>query len=499
MLDPQQCQHIIAAFRSKRVLVIGDLILDVFVKGSSTRLCPEAPVPVVDVSSRTACIGGAGNAALNISLLGANTTFCTVIGEDAAGDEALTLMKNFKNNRESIFRSASRDTIVKTRVVAGAQVITRFDIGTTSTIPDEIASDIAQFLDKHYATFDAVVIADYDKGMISKRLLQVIAKLQAKYKKFLAVDSKRLAFFSELNPSLVKPNYEEAVKLLNAGHQLDDRIAQMTNASEALTAITQAKLIALTMDHDGSLIIENGAVVHGAKAPSVRAPQVSGAGDTYLAAFTLCYICSKDIPLSANIATQAASLAIRKESTATCSEIELKCHFAMMIKYIHDYDDLRQVCLTYRDNDKRIVFTNGCFDILHSGHVAYLQGAKELGDILIVGVNTDESIERLKGPSRPINPLSDRLRVLSGMADVDHVVTFGNTIDGDRPMNLINTIRPDVFVKGGDYRKSELPELAMLKSLGADVVILPRIPDKSTTDIINRIHHPPQELNSMVS
>jgi D-beta-D-heptose 7-phosphate kinase / D-beta-D-heptose 1-phosphate adenosyltransferase len=498
MPDPKRYQQIINAFRLKNVLVIGDLILDVFVKGSSTRLCPEAPVPVVDVVSRTPCIGGAGNTAANVRLLGADVTFCTVIGYDPAGDEAINLMKDFKNQDKSIFRNHLRETIVKTRIVAGTQVVTRFDSGTTTPIPVDISEAIAQFLKASYPSFDAIIISDYDKGVINDHLVDTILSLQRQHQKFLAIDSKRLTYFSRLRPSLVKPNYDEAAKLLQAEPRLTDRTIQMSNVSRNLKDLTGADIIALTLDSDGSLIIQDGNAVYSVGAPLVSSPQVSGAGDTYLAAFVLAYLSSNDASISADIATQAATLAIKKASTAACEVIELKCYFAMMARHIDDYNDLREICQSYHESKKRIVFTNGCFDILHSGHVAYLHQAKELGDVLIVGVNTDESIKRLKGPTRPINRLSDRLQVLSGMADIDHVVPFGNEYDSDRPINLIETIQPDVFVKGGDYRMADLPELSILQKIGTEVVILPRIPDKSTTDIINRIHQPSIAVNLLV-
>jgi D-beta-D-heptose 7-phosphate kinase / D-beta-D-heptose 1-phosphate adenosyltransferase len=477
----------ISRFSSLNVLVIGDFILDVFIKGISNRLCPEAPVPVVDVIDRLTYLGGAANTACNLCLLGANVTFCSVIGADAAGNEALSLLRQFGQNNIAVFNDTGRETIVKTRVVAGKQLITRFDGGTTGALSDLTADKLIAYLQKVYADFDVVILSDYDKGVITDRLVHALVRLQNVHKKFLAVDSKRLPFFRALTPSLVKPNYEEAIKLAGLMPQCHERASQMAGHEHVLREQTGADIIALTLDDEGSLIFQKGIEMYQARAPKVTSPQVAGAGDTFLSAFAMAYVISGDVQTSAETANAAAFIAIRKEATATCTAAELKCHFNMMAKHIANTDDLKELCAAYHEAGKRIVFTNGCFDILHTGHVTYLTCAKELGDVLIVGLNSDESIRRLKGEMRPVNPLSDRLQVLSGLTSVDHIITFGEESD-DTPVNLISVVRPHVFVKGGDYRKEDLPELKLLESQGAEVVIIPSIPDRSTTNIINRMN-----------
>jgi D-beta-D-heptose 7-phosphate kinase/D-beta-D-heptose 1-phosphate adenosyltransferase len=181
-----------------------------------------------------------------------------------------------------------------------------------------------------------------------------------------------------------------------------------------------------------------------------------------------------------------ASIAIAKEGTATCSQAELRSHYQLQSKYIATLPELGEICSAYRNSRKRIVLTNGCFDILHSGHVTYLRKAKELGDVLIVGLNTDESIRRIKGKSRPVNSLADRLQVLAGLSSVDHIAPFGDESD-DTPMGLINIVRPDIFAKGGDYLNKELPEASTVEACGGKIVFIDHVPDHSTTRIINRI------------
>jgi len=191
---------------------------------------------------------------------------------------------------------------------------------------------------------------------------------------------------------------------------------------------------------------------------------------------------------------------VKKESTSSFSSNELRAYFDLNNKYISSAEQLKELCDNYHQQGKRIIFTNGCFDILHSGHVTYLHRVRKLGDILIAGINTDESIKRLKGESRPINPLSDRLQVLAGLSSIDHIVPFGNAAD-DTPIPVIKLVRPHIFAKGGDYTKDKLPEAAIVEELGGEIIFLPHIPDHSTTEIINRISRvaPGQTLNAVMS
>jgi D-beta-D-heptose 7-phosphate kinase/D-beta-D-heptose 1-phosphate adenosyltransferase len=479
-------QEMISKFTHKNILVIGDFILDVYVKGISTRLSPEAPVPVVDVFETTKYLGGAGNVVCNLRSLGAKVSFCTVIGSDHAADETLALLDNIGVKRTSIQRSTERKTICKTRVVSSGHVITRFDEGDCKTLSENDEETLIQFITQCYESCDAILISDYDKGVLTEKVLAAILRLQARWPKFIAVDSKRLEFFHKLHPYLAKPNYEECIRLLAQEHQFHGRAEQISQLSAHLYEKVNAEIIAVTLDADGSLVIELGQPVVRCKAPSVSMPHVAGAGDTYLSAFLLGYLISIDCHASAEIATAAAAIAIKKEQTSSCSNVELSNYFSMQQKLVNGFEELNLLCEGYRAQGKRIVFTNGCFDILHSGHVTYLHCAKELGDVLIVGINTDESIKRIKGDSRPINPLHDRLKVLSGLTAVDHVITFGEEND-DTPIPVIKVVQPDVFAKGGDYTKKKLPEAQTVESLGGKIVFLPHIPDHSTTMIIDRI------------
>lgn len=482
-----QYVDILDRFSSAKVLVIGDFILDVYLKGITSRLSPEAPVPVVDVTDQVEHTGGAANTAMNLCALGAEVTFMSVIGMDPEGWRASRIMKRAGVNTSRLLRHPKRKTIVKTRVMAGTHVITRYDRGSVDDIDEAQEALLIQFLRMDYGVYDAIVISDYRKGMITPAILKALIELQAVSPRFIAVDSKRLPFFKMLNPSFVKPNYEEAIRMLNLRPQLTARADQMQSAGAALYTLTAATTTAVTLDEDGALLFEGGQFQHRAFTPFVSAPKVAGAGDTFISTFVLASLSSAPAHIAADMACVASSIAVRKEGTALCCLQELQRYFSMNEKQVSSLEDLSRLCAWYKSTGKRIVFTNGCFDILHSGHVSYLNRARHLGDILIVGVNNDASIRRLKGENRPINPLADRIQVLAGLSAINHIISFGDEKD-DTPISLINVVRPNIFVKGGDYTRDKLPEADTIEKCGGEIVFLSLVPDHSTTQIIQQIY-----------
>lgn len=478
---------IIQAFKTKRILVIGDFILDVYVKGISTRLCPEAPVPVVDVTDRVELLGGAANTACNVATLGANVYFASVIGYDNDGDTAIALLQQAGIDTGKVIRSHSRKTIVKTRVMAGGHVLTRFDAGDETPVDEESHQALLSVL-QDIGQYDAIIISDYIKGVITQPLIDTLAEArQQNTSLFIAVDSKRLSFFHKLQPSLVKPNYDEAIKLLSLTPQGSNRQEQLASLGEQLYTQTHAAITALTLDAEGALVFEKNNCTHKTTAPAVANPNVSGAGDTYISAFTLACITGVAPVTASAVATAAAAIAIQKEGTASCSCKELQNYFDVHSKYISSYETLGMICDLYRTSGRKIVFTNGCFDILHSGHVSYLEQARNRGDVLIVGVNTDDSIKRLKGETRPINTLADRMKVLAALRSVDYVIAFGSE-ENDTPIPVLEVVKPHIFAKGGDYTEADLPEAETIKRNGGEIIFIPFVPDHSTSIIIQRIH-----------
>jgi D-beta-D-heptose 7-phosphate kinase/D-beta-D-heptose 1-phosphate adenosyltransferase len=250
-----------------------------------------------------------------------------------------------------------------------------------------------------------------------------------------------------------------------------------------LLDLTGAKIAAVTLDAEGAIIFERDRPSYRTYAPPANNSRATGAGDTFVSVLTLALAALAPTPVAADLAASAAAVVVGKDGTTACSAQELRESLASADKYVPDPSWLVALVASYRASFRRIVFTNGCFDILHAGHVSYLKRARELGDILIIGVNSDASVSRLKGPSRPINPLSDRIQVLGALGCVDHLVPF----DDDTPSNLIRMVRPDVYVKGGDYTKETLPEAPLVEQLGGVVQILPFVENSSTSSIIKRI------------
>jgi len=478
--------ELISRFQDFSVLVIGDLIIDCYLQGISTRLTPEAAVPVVDILEQKMALGGAANTAVNLRSLGANVTFCSVAGMDRNGNDAIALLEKH-DIEQLVVQDPHRSTIIKTRVMTGSQLLVRYDGGSENIVSGELEQQLITLLEEQYFLHDAIVIADYGKGVITPAIVNTLQALKLQQDKFIAVDSKRLALFKCLSPSLVKPNYKEAVELLGLQHQRTNRAHQVQELGDELFATTRAAVTVVTMDEEGAAVFCRDQQVYRCCARELVPKQVSGAGDVYISAFTLSLLAGADMSAAAEISSAAAGLAIGKDITAHCTQEELSAYMSISEKCLTDLEQLKNLCTMYRAQGKKIVFTNGCFDILHSGHVNYLNRARELGNILIVGINTDESIKRLKGSSRPINHLSDRIQVLSGLSAVSHVIPFGRSGD-DTPVSLISMIKPEIFVKGGDYSKETLPEADLVETLGGKVMLLPLLPDRSTTGILRRIN-----------
>ncbi|MFL5802526.1 MAG: D-glycero-beta-D-manno-heptose 1-phosphate adenylyltransferase, partial [Roseiflexaceae bacterium] len=267
------------------------------------------------------------------------------------------------------------------------------------------------------------------------------------------------------------------------GEDCGPRAEQIIARSQQLLDITGARLAAITLDTEGAVVVERGGLPYRTYARPARHANAAGAGDTFLSALALALAAGADTPAAAEIASAAAASVVGKDGTATCSGAELRAAFTGAGKVVTDRADMVARVEAHRRQGRRIVFTNGCFDILHRGHITYLSRAKALGDILIVGVNADASVRRLKGPSRPINTLDDRAQVLAALSCVDEIIPFEEAT----PIQLIRALRPDVFVKGGDYTRATLPEASVVEDLGGVVEILAYLPDRSTTAIIEHI------------
>ena len=476
-------RRVLASFPGRRVVVVGDALLDRWLRGRTTRLSREAPVPVVDLDDRLDVAGGAANTARNLAALGAQVSLVAPIGDDPEGDalEAITVEGSV---RADVVRVPGWVTPTKHRLVAGGQVLIRFDAGGGAPLPATSRRTLADRLQRHLETADAVVVSDYGTGVRTPETVAALRGWDGRRPTVCAVDARAPAAWRAIAPTLVKPNWQEAAALLGLPAAEDgDRAEAVRAHGDRLLALTGARLAAVTLDADGALVLERGAAEYRTWATPGPASSTTGAGDTYVAAFTLALAAGAGTVAAAELASAAAGVVVRKPGTAVCVADELAAEDPAFAKHVVDVGSLSAVVRTHRLAGRRIVFTNGCFDLLHRGHVTYLTRAKALGDVLVVAVNDDASVAALKGQGRPIVPLADRLEVLAALSCVDHVTAFG----GDSPRQLLSAVRPDVYAKGGDYAHIDLPEAELVASLGGEVRLLEYLQDHSTTGLIARI------------
>ncbi|ARV59746.1 bifunctional heptose 7-phosphate kinase/heptose 1-phosphate adenyltransferase [Nostocales cyanobacterium HT-58-2] len=504
------------AVANLNVIIIGEAMLDGYLEGFSDRLCPEASAPVVTVKNRLYVPGGAANTAVNISSLGSRVTFLSVIGDDWEGSQLQQALLERGISTQHILKVSNRQTLTKQRVISASQIQVRFDSGTTDAIDTQTEQALIDEIELLFPESDAVIISDYGYGILTQRVIHAIAQLQQTSPRVLVVDSKNLTAYCHLGVTAVKPNYEQAVQLLtlfpaSEASERGSRAEQIKAYGEKLLHLTGAKIAAVTLDAEGAIIFERDSPPHRTYAQPTTQSRTAGAGDTFTSAFTLALASGATTSLAADFAAAAAAVVVRQDGTTACSAEELREFLSQVGGEINSkfkiqnsklgvssssasspsslpnkYIDINQLCLlvaSYRNAGQKIVFTNGCFDILHAGHVCYLNHAKTLGDILVIGVNSDESIRRLKGRTRPINSLEDRIQVLGALSCVDHLVAF----DKDNPCHLIRLVQPDVYVKGGDYTKETLPEAPLVQEYGGVVELLPLLENRSTTRIIERI------------
>lgn len=476
---------LIDTFSSLRVGVVGEAMLDTYLEGTSTRLCREAPVPVVDLCRREDAPGGASNTAVNLRALGARVDLVSVIGNDNEGRILTRFLKDHDVSVEHLLVDESRATLSKNRVMADSHLLVRFDMGDTTAISMPMQALVADRLSSLFSRCDAFVISDYGYGVATPAIIRMLARLQSERKLVLVADSRNVGAYREVGLTAVKPNFREAAQLLQieSFSETQDRSDFMETHGDRLLAASGARIAAVTLDSDGALILERGAQPYRTYAQPAAHVRATGAGDTFVSAFTLGLAAGAGAQMAAELASAAAAIVVGKEGTAICPAEELREYFRPLTKVVTDASELAQRCTALHDQGRRLVFTNGCFDILHRGHIVYLSQAKSLGDVLVVGVNSDESVSRLKGDGRPINTLEDRVQVLAAVSGIDLIVPFSE----DTPSRLIELIRPDIFVKGGDYTKASLPEASTVERLGGEVRILPYIRDRSTTNIIERI------------
>jgi rfaE bifunctional protein kinase chain/domain/rfaE bifunctional protein nucleotidyltransferase chain/domain len=467
---------------SPRVTVIGDLILDGWWRGHSDRMTREAPAPVVEITERTYTPGGAANTAANLGALGARVQLVGMAGDDENGDLLLSLLQERRIDVSGVVRARASTTMTKTRISGSDQLLVRFDDLPTDGYPEDALRELARNAVAATAESDAEIICDYSSGALAGLILDALVGRSAR-PKLTVVDAHDLRPWARLKPQLVTPNAAEALRLIDDERGTGDRVAFFADHAQSLRTLAGAESAVITLDRDGTVLACADGSLYRTYAHPAAEKHASGAGDTFAAALTVARSCGLSLSQSVDLAQTAADIVVQRPTTSVCSTSDLIDRLGQNADRTVDASELEAIVAEHRTAGRRIVFTNGCFDVLHRGHTSYLRQAKQLGDVLIVALNGDDSVRRLKGQGRPVNPASDRANVLAALACVDYVTVF----ETDTPIPLIDRLRPDIYTKGGDYTPEMLEETAVVRAYGGQVTILGYVPAQSTTAVVERI------------
>jgi D-beta-D-heptose 7-phosphate kinase / D-beta-D-heptose 1-phosphate adenosyltransferase len=465
--------------RAPRVTVVGDPILDGWWRGRSERMSREAPAPVVEVVERKHVPGGAANTAVNLAALGAQVSMVGVAGDDESGHLLRSLLEAAGVDVSGLVLAPGVRTTTKVRIVGGEQILVRLDEGTDVVPPAAVRDRAVRSAAAVLSRSDAVVVCDYGSGP-SPALLEI---LQQERPPLLVVDAHDLAPWAVVAPDLVTPNAREAFGLLDRTPPQTARVDAVHAAAEQLVARTGAAQVVVTLDAEGAVLLDASGPLHRTTADPVLDKQAAGAGDTFVAALTLARAGGVDLPAALELAQAAADVVVHRSGTSVCTTDDLADHLGRTSERVLPAAELALRVQAERAAGRRVVLTNGCFDVLHRGHTTSLAQAARLGDLLVVAVNSDDSVRRLKGPQRPINTDADRAGVLAALSCVDYVTVF----ETDTPIPLLELLQPDVYAKGGDYTPEMLAETEVVRSYGGEVKILEFVPDHSTTDVVTRI------------
>jgi len=479
---------IVRAFHTARVLVIGDVILDRYVTGSVHRLSPEAPIPVLRPADNRCTLGGAANVALNIATLGGEATLVGVVGNDPAGDEVERLVSTTPGITSGLVRIAARPTTSKTRFMTGSHQLLRLDEETTVPLDQAGLLAVMEAVERGLEATDVVVLSDYAKGVLCDGVLDAILARTAAAKLLVIADPKRPDFAAYRGATILTPNEHEvrAATRIEADHDTEadraGRVALEATGGEAVLVTRSAKGLTLVCRDLDALHLPT-------RAREVA--DVSGAGDTLVAALAVALSAGAGLLEAAMLANATAGISVAKQGTATVSRQELldALHLDELVatdRKVASLEEAIEKVAEWHRRGLKVGFANGCFDLIHPGHVRLLSEARGACDRLIVALNTDASVKRLKGPSRPLQNEMARATVMASMAPVDLVTLF----DEDTPLEMIQALRPDVLVKGSDYTVEQVVGADLVQGWGGKVVLVTLRDGHSTTGTIRRMTLP---------
>jgi D-beta-D-heptose 7-phosphate kinase/D-beta-D-heptose 1-phosphate adenosyltransferase len=486
-----QVEQLLRSLLGRRVAVIGDSMLDAYIIGSVARISPEAPVPVLNVQREEFMLGGAANVAKCLVALGAKVRLCTVVGDDSDGQLFCREAQSLGIDLRGVIADHTRPTTRKTRVVARQQQVIRLDQETNGPLPASLEQRLIRKVQQACTWADAVVLSDYGKGVLTFRLCQ--AAIKAARQKPTVVDPKDLPWDRYRGATLIKPNLHETALLLGS------RPTDAQAAGQAARSVAKKLAIAnvlITRGGEGMTLLcansspsrkSGGGAIRHFPAATREVFDVTGAGDAVAAVLAVALASGTDHATAAWLANVAAGVKVGKFGASAVAGQEILQALGSTSpgeeKKVMSREQARLFAADMRRRGRKVVFTNGCFDILHVGHVNYLQKSRRLGDALVVGLNTDASVRRLKGPGRPVQNERDRAHILAAQSCVDAVVLF----DEDTPIELIKAVRPDILTKGADYkRKQDVKGWDLVESWGGRVERIELVKGRSTTDLIRK-------------
>ena len=465
--------------KSPKVLVIGDLMIDHYLWGACERVSPEAPVQVVNIDNESTLLGGAGNVINNLKALGANVDVIGIVGECEISDKLKGLLDDIEVDTKYLFIEQDRITSKKSRIIASQQQVVRYDRESTDEINNKSQNHILDTFKKIIANYELVLLSDYGKGILTNKLTQSLINVANKYGKKVLIDPKGHDYSKYKGAYLLTPNIKEASEATKI-NIIDD--TSLNQAIIQLKSQCDLDVSLITLSDKGVAVYDDEFRIHPTFTREVF--DVTGAGDTVLASLGFALACDLNIDEAIEFSNFAAGVVVGKigSATATLNEIieyESSLNKSFSEEHIKTLNEIIALCTELKAREKRVVFTNGCFDLLHAGHVKYLETAKSFGDVLIIGLNSDRSVTALKGEGRPINVQMDRAYILAALEVVDYVVIF----DEDTPYKLIKAIKPHTLVKGGDYEGKEV----IGQDIADELKLVEFVDGKSSTQTIEKI------------
>ena len=491
-LKSRNLVHILSNIGSPNILLIGDFMLDKYVWGEVKRISQEAPIPVLNVTSEEIRPGGAGSVANNLAYLGANVCCYGVIGNDNDGKLLLDNLNGIGVETDGIVQVSDRPTTVKVRMMGhlqsagrGIQQLLRIDYEKIDDIEDEMQDEIINKIEIKVQHFDIILISDMNKGVLSSRILEMVIRLGKDHNLPVIVDPRLSNDYTIYKgATAITPNRFETK--LSTGIKITD-VSSMKSAGRKLLEESFFEYVIITADKDGMFLYRKDGSCDLIPTVPKDVYDVSGAGDMVLSVFGFVVGSNNSFEDAAMIANIAAGVEVGKIGAVPISKSEILSELMgganPLYTKIKVLDELEEKLNKHRENNERIVFTNGCFDILHIGHIEYLKFSRQLGDVLVIGLNTDRSVRTQKGDKRPFVSEDERARLISALEDVSYVILF----DELTPEKLIRRIKPDVLVKGEDWKEKGVVGREFVESYGGKVVLAPFVNNVSTTDIVTRI------------